>query len=97
LVRDEYFFDFEGVESAFYCWINGKLVGYSEDSRLPAHFNILPHLKKGENNMIVKVFKTINTVFPKKMIRIRCHPDKSLQNPLSAQSENNPFEDTHKH
>lgn len=51
------FIDFEGVESAFYCWINGKLVGYSEDSRLPAHFNILPHLKKGENNMIVKVFR----------------------------------------
>jgi hypothetical protein len=31
---------FEGVSSAFYCWINGTLVGYSQDSRLPAEFDI---------------------------------------------------------
>lgn len=51
------YIDFEGVESAFYCWLNGKLIGYSEDSRLPAHFNITPLLKKGENKLIVKVFR----------------------------------------
>ncbi|HOA80899.1 MAG TPA: glycoside hydrolase family 2 TIM barrel-domain containing protein, partial [Defluviitaleaceae bacterium] len=51
------FIDFEGVESAFYCWLNGKLIGYSEDSRLPAHFNISHLLKKGKNNLIVKVFR----------------------------------------
>ncbi len=51
------FIDFEGVESAFYCWLNGKLVGYSEDSRLPAHFNISHLLKKGENSLVVKVFR----------------------------------------
>lgn len=51
------FIDFEGVESAFYCWLNGKLIGYSEDSRLPAHFDISHLLKKGENNLIVKVFR----------------------------------------
>lgn len=49
--------DFEGVESAFYCWVNGKLVGYSEDSRLPAHFNISKYLKKGKNRLAVKVFR----------------------------------------
>ena len=51
------FLDFEGVESAFFCWINGKLAGYSEDSRLPAHFNISQLLKKGKNRVAVKVFR----------------------------------------
>ena len=51
------FIDFEGVESAFYCWVNGKLAGYSEDSRLPAHFNIGALLKKGTNKLAVKVFR----------------------------------------
>lgn len=51
------FIDFEGVESAFYFWVNGELAGYSEDSRLPAHFNIGKLLKKGKNKLAVKVFR----------------------------------------
>ncbi len=51
------FLDFEGVESAFYCWVNGELVGYSEDSRLPAHFNVTNYLKKGKNKLALKVFR----------------------------------------
>lgn len=51
------FLDFEGVESAFYCWVNGELVGYSEDSRLPAHFNVTRYLKKGKNKLALKVFR----------------------------------------
>lgn len=51
------YIDFEGVESAFYCWVNGELAGYSEDSRLPAHFNITKLLKKGKNKLAVKVFR----------------------------------------
>ncbi|KAB4444862.1 glycoside hydrolase family 2, partial [Bacteroides thetaiotaomicron] len=51
------FLDFEGVESAFYCWVNGELAGYSEDSRLPAHFNITPFLKAEKNKLAVKVFR----------------------------------------
>ncbi len=51
------FLDFEGVESAFYCWVNGELVGYSEDSRLPAHFNISKFIKKGKNKLAVKVYR----------------------------------------
>ena len=51
------FIDFEGVESAFYFAINGKEVGYSEDSRLPAHFAIKKYLKKGKNTITVKVFR----------------------------------------
>ncbi|WP_286845771.1 MULTISPECIES: glycoside hydrolase family 2 TIM barrel-domain containing protein [unclassified Proteiniphilum] len=51
------FLDFEGVESAFYCWVNGELAGYSEDSRLPARFNITKLLKKGTNKLAIKVFR----------------------------------------
>ena len=48
---------FGGVSSAFYVWVNGKFVGYSEDTRLPSEFDITKHLKKGENKIAVKVFR----------------------------------------
>lgn len=48
---------FGGVESAFYCWINGEFVGYSEDSRLPADFLINKHLKSGQNDLSVEVYR----------------------------------------
>ena len=38
------FLRFEGVESAFYVYINGQPIGYSEDSYTPAEFNITPYL-----------------------------------------------------
>ncbi|KAF4388952.1 hypothetical protein F8388_026681 [Cannabis sativa] len=37
------FLHFEAVDSAFFAWINGVLVGYSQDSRLPAEFEITDH------------------------------------------------------
>src|SRR5699024_2323734 len=43
---------FDGVRSAFYLWVNGKWVGYSEDSKLAAEFNITKYLKPGEKNLI---------------------------------------------
>jgi beta-galactosidase len=48
---------FEGVDSAFYLWINGEQVGYSEDSRLPAEFNITPYAHPGENTLAVQVYR----------------------------------------
>jgi len=51
------FLHFEGVRSAFYLWINGKEVGYSEGSAVPAEFNITPFIKEGINNISVKVFR----------------------------------------
>lgn len=51
------FLDFEGVESAYYVWVNGKLAGYAEDSRLPSHFNVTKLLRKGKNTLAVKVFR----------------------------------------
>ena len=54
--RDVYL-TFDGVESAFYLWVNGERVGYSEDSRTPAEFNITRHLKDGENLLAVEVYR----------------------------------------
>ncbi len=48
---------FEGVDSAFHLWINGDLVGYSQDSRLPAEFNITSHVHTGENTLAVRVYR----------------------------------------
>ena len=48
---------FGGVSSAFYVWINGQFVGYSEDTRLPSEFNVTKHIKKGKNKIAVKVFR----------------------------------------
>ncbi|MEM6964151.1 MAG: glycoside hydrolase family 2 TIM barrel-domain containing protein [Bacteroidota bacterium] len=48
---------FGGVTAAMYVWINGKKVGYSQGSRLPAEFDITSYLQKGENTVIAQVFR----------------------------------------
>ena len=48
---------FQGVETAFYVWVNGKFAGYSEDSFTPADFEITEYLKAGENRLAVEVYK----------------------------------------
>lgn len=53
----ETFIRFEGVQSAFYLWVNGQKVGYSEGSMSGATFRINPYLKKGRNVIAVEVYK----------------------------------------
>ena len=48
---------FAGVASAMRLWINGKFVGYSEGSRLPAEFDITPYIHKGDNTVRAQVYK----------------------------------------
>jgi beta-galactosidase len=48
---------FEGVNSAFYLWCNGYWVGYSQDSRLPAEFDLSAVLQPGENRLAVMVLR----------------------------------------
>ncbi|SHJ25492.1 glycoside hydrolase family 2 [Fibrobacter sp. UWP2] len=48
---------FEGVESAYYVWVNGKFVGYSENTFTDHEFNITDKLRSGENNISVQVFR----------------------------------------
>ncbi len=51
------FLHFDGVKSAFYVWVNGQKVGYSQDSMTPAEFNITKYLKSGENILAVEVYR----------------------------------------
>ena len=53
----EVFIHFEGVDAAFYLWINGCLVGYSQDNRTPGEFHITNYLKPGCNSLAVQVFR----------------------------------------
>ncbi len=48
---------FEGVSSAFYLWVNGHKVGYSEGSRTPAEFNLTKFLQPGDNLLAVEVYR----------------------------------------
>lgn len=53
------YLNFQGVESAFYIWVNGHEVGYSEDCYTNAEFDITPYLHKDgtENVLAVKVYR----------------------------------------
>lgn len=53
----QYFIRFDGVESAFYLWINGEKVGYSENSYNAAEFNITKYMKPGKNTIAVEVYR----------------------------------------
>ena len=52
-----YIITFQGVESAFSVWVNGKYVGYSEGSFLPAEFDVTSAIKEGRNTVAVAVIK----------------------------------------
>lgn len=51
------FLNFDAVESCFYLWINGVRIGYSQDSKLSAEFNITPYVRKGSNRIAVQVMR----------------------------------------
>jgi beta-galactosidase len=53
----EVFLQFGAVSSAFYVWVNEELVGYSQDSKTPAEFNITKFLKRGNNSVAVEVYR----------------------------------------
>lgn len=53
----EVYIHFGSVSSAFYIWINGIRVGYSQDSMSPAEFRITQYLKPGTNHIALQVFK----------------------------------------
>ena len=58
---------FDGVDSAFHLWCNGTWIGYSQDSRLPAEFDLTKHLL-GENRLKVVVFGSVMAVILKTKI-----------------------------
>ncbi len=53
----EIFLHIGAANSAVYVWINGKQVGYSEDSKTPAEFNITKFLRSGTNTVALQIFR----------------------------------------
>lgn len=51
------YISFQGVESAFYLYVNGQFVGYSEDSFTPSEFDITDYICDGKNRIGVEVYK----------------------------------------
>ena len=48
---------FDGVYSAYYVWVNGKFVGYAEDSKLPSEFDVTKFITGGRNVLAVEVYR----------------------------------------
>lgn len=59
----EVFLRFEGVETAFYLWVNGEPVGYSQDSKLSAEFCISDYLKPGTNILALQVIRFADSTY----------------------------------
>ena len=51
------FLKFEGVQSAFYLWINGQYAGYSQGSMTAAEFDITQYINSGENTLAAQVYR----------------------------------------
>jgi len=59
----EIYLNFDGVNSFFYLWINGKYVGFSKNSRTTASFDITGYLVPGENQIAVEVYRNSDGSF----------------------------------
>ena len=55
--------NFDGVDSFFYLWINGRYVGFSKNSRNTARFDITDYLQDGENSVAVEVYRNSDGSF----------------------------------
>ena len=54
------FINFGAVKSAYYVWVNGRFVGFTEDAKTNAEFDLTPFVKVGKNTLAVKVFRFSN-------------------------------------
>jgi len=59
----EVYINFDGVDSFFYLWINGKYVGFSKNSRNTARFDITSYIRNGENSVAVEVYRSSDASF----------------------------------
>ncbi|MDD3077778.1 MAG: glycoside hydrolase family 2 TIM barrel-domain containing protein [Paludibacter sp.] len=51
------FLHFDGAGTGIYIWINGQFVGYSENAKSPAEFDITKYIRKGTNTLACRVYK----------------------------------------
>lgn len=85
------YLQFDGVESFFYLWINGKYVGFSKNSRNPAAFNITPYLdpSRTKNILAVEVYRNSDGSYLEaqdvyrlsgicRHVRLYCAPKRSI-------------------
>ena len=54
------FINFGAVKSAYFVWVNGQFVGYTEDAKTNAEFDLTPYVKVGKNTLAVKVYRFSN-------------------------------------
>ena len=54
------FINFGAVKSAYYVWVNGQFVGYTEDAKTNAEFELTPYVKVGKNKLAMKVYRFSN-------------------------------------
>lgn len=62
-VGRETYINFDGVDSFFYLWVNGKYIGFSKNSRNTARFNISAYLQEGENIIALEVYRNSDASF----------------------------------
>lgn len=54
------FINFGAVKSAYYVWVNGQFVGYTEDAKTNAEFDLTPYVNVGKNTLAMKVYRFSN-------------------------------------
>ena len=54
------FINLGAVKSAYYLWVNGQFVGYTEDAKTNAEFDLTPYVKVGKNKLAMKVYRFSN-------------------------------------
>ena len=54
------FINFGAVKSAYYVWVNGQFVGFTEDAKTNAEFDLTPYVKVGKNKLAMKVYRFSN-------------------------------------
>ena len=54
------FINFGAVKSAYFVWVNGQFVGFTEDAKTNAEFDLTPYVKVGKNMLAVKVYRFSN-------------------------------------
>ena len=57
------FLRFDGVNSAYYAYLNGQLVGFSKGTHLPAEFDVTSLVRPGENVLAVQVFRWCDNTY----------------------------------
>ena len=54
---DRVFLKFDGVDSFYYLWVNGKYVGFTKDSRCAAEYDVTDIVKPGRNTVALEVYR----------------------------------------